>query len=287
MKILIIVLSIVLAQIAFLPIKSQAFPINFSPNIIGSGGTLTAKMPLEKLGSIDIPRGRFKIKGNWAEVSTVEEFQFDHHVVLSGPVINTQQTLDRKKFEITGLAYFCKGDWLSYISTLILQETISTNTEEFTGQIISVDEDVILFRSTSGQYQKILLSSIKDIDSPKCFRFSLSGKLQDGVLGVGEYEAEANHVNLVQAHRQFRLVALRRVLQQNGDGDLSQGKLIAIGTLINTIQIGQMAPFLILGLSFDHIKANALKAEYRSQTSPIGISPLISIPSNLIPPPKF
>src|SRR5277367_417266 len=171
MRILAFVLSILLAQIAFL--SSQAFPINFSPNIAGNGGQLTARMPLEKLGSINIPQGRFKIKGNWAEVSTVEEFQFDHYTVLSGPVINTQQTLARNKFQITGLVYFCKGDWLPYLSTLVFQETISTDTDEFIGEIVSVDDDVVVFRNTSGLYQKIAISSIKDIDSPHSFRFRL------------------------------------------------------------------------------------------------------------------
>jgi hypothetical protein len=282
------ILSLLLAaQIAFLPQESQAFPINFSPDINGNGGLLTVKMPLEKLGSIDIPRGRFKIKGNWAEVSTVEEFEFDHHTVLSGPVINTQQTLDRNKFEITGLAYLCHGDWLSYLSPLVFQEIVSTNTGELIGQIVSVENDSVLFRNTSGQYQKIPSSIIKDIDSPRSFRFRLAGNLPDGVQKGEAYEAEANKVNLVQVNHQFRLTALSRVLQKQGDGDLSKGKLIAIGTLINSIEIGQMAPLLVLGLCFDRLKANGLRSEYQIQTAPVGISPLISIPSNLIPPPKF
>jgi hypothetical protein len=269
MRILTFVLSILLAaQVAFLPTECRAFPINFSPDSIGNGGRLTAKMPLEKLGSINIPRGRFKIKGNWAEVSTVEEFQFDHYTVLSGPVINTQQTLERNKFEITGLAYFCKGDWLSYLSTLVFQETISTDTDEFTGQVVSVDDDLVLFRSTSGQYQKIPISIIKDIDSPRSFRFKLAGDLPNGVEGGGVYEAEANNVNLTQANRQFRLTALSRALQKQGDGDLSKGKLIAIGTLINTIEIGQMTPFLVLGLLYNHLRTNGLRAEAPFQTGP-------------------
>ncbi len=260
MRILTLVLSILIAQIAFLP--AQAFPINFSPNLTGNSGQLTARMPLEKLGSINIPHGRFKIKGNWAEVSTVEEFQFDHHAVLSGPVINTQQTLDRNKFEITGLAYFCKGDWLAYLSTVVFQETISTDTDEFTGHIVSVEDDSVVFRNTSGLYQKIPISSIRDIDSPHSFRFSLAGDLPDGIRGKEAYEAEANNVNLVQANRQFRLTALSRAVKnQEGDGDLSKGKLIAIGTLINTIEIGQMTPFLVLGLLYPHLRTNGLKTE--------------------------
>ncbi len=262
MRILTFVLSILIAQIVFLPAESQAFPINFSPNLVGNGGRLTARMPLEKLGSINIPQGRFKIKENWAEVSTVEEFQFDHYTVLSGPVINTQQTLDRNKFEITGIVYFCKGDWLSYLSTLVFQETISTDTNEFIGQIVSVNDDQILFHNASGQSQKIPISTIKDIDSPHSFRFKLAGNLPDGVQGGTPYEAEANNVNLVQTNRQFSLVALGRTLQRKqGDGDISKGKLIAIGTLIDTIEIGQMTPFLVLGLLYRHLHTNGLRAE--------------------------
>jgi hypothetical protein len=256
------ILSVLLAvQIGFLPTESQAFPINFSPDIVGDGGLLTAKMPLEKLGSINITGGRFKIKGNWAEVSTVEEFQFDHYTVLSGPVINTQQTLQRDKFEITGLTYFYKGDWLAYLSPLVFQEIISTNSDELIGNVVSIDNDIVLFRSASGQYQRIPLSVIKDIDSPRSFRFRLAGNLPDGVQKGVAYEAEANHVNLVQANHQFRLTALSSALKKQGDGDLSNGKLIAIGTLINTVEIGQMTPFLVLGLLYDHIRANGLKTE--------------------------
>ncbi len=262
MRILTFVLSIILAQFVFLPTESQAFPITFSPNIIGNSGSLTAKMPLEKLGSINIPQGRFKIKGNWAEVSTVDEFQFDHYTVLSGPVINIQQTLDRNKFEIAGIVYFCKGDWLSYLSTLVFQETISTDTNEFIGQIVSVDNDLVLIRNTSGQYQKIPISIIKDIDSPHSFRFRLAGSLSDGVRAGETYEAEANNVSLIQTNRQFSLTALGRTLQKkHGDGDLSKSKLIAIGTLINTIEIGQMTPFLVLGLLYNHLHTNGLRTE--------------------------
>ncbi len=288
MRISTFVLSIILAvRMAFLPAEAQAFAINFSPDIIGNGGLVTVKMPLEKLGGINIPGGRFKIKGSWAEVSTVEEFQFDHYTVLSGPVINTQQTLQRNKFEITGLAYFCKGDWLSYLSPLVFQEAISTNTDELIGQIVSVDNDLVFFRNISGQIKKIPLSTIRDIDSPRSFRFRLTGNVPDGVQKGEAYEAEADNASLTQAGHQFRLTALSRALQKQGDGDISNGKLIAIGTFINTVQIGQMAPFLVLGLLFDHIKANALQAEYRVQASPVGISPLIGIPSNLVPPPKL
>lgn len=262
MRVSTFVLSVLLAaQIAFLPEQSQAFSINFSPDIIGNSGLLSAKMPLEKLGSINIPGGRFKVKGNWAEVTTVEEFQFDHYTVLSGPVINTQQTLERNKFEITGLTYFYKGDWLAYLSPLVFQETISTNTDEFIGKVVSIDNDIVLFRSASGQYQKIPLSVIKDIDSPRSFRFKLAGNLPDGLQKGEAYEAEANKVNLMQADHQFRLTALSRNLQKQGDGDLSNGKLIAIGTLINTVEIGQMTPFLVLGLLYNQIRAKGLKAE--------------------------
>jgi hypothetical protein len=248
-------------QAAFLPNESKAFPINFSPDTIGNGGFLTAKMPLEKLGSIDIPRGRFKINGNWAEVSTAEEFQFDHYTVLSGPVIDIQQTMQKNKFEITGLTYFYKGDWLAYLSPLVFQEVISTNNDELIGKVVSIDNDVVLFCRVSGQYQKIPLSAIKDIDSPRSFRFRLTGNLPSGIQKGETYAAEVHNVSLMPASHQFHLTALSNALRKEGDGDLSSGKLIAIGTFINTVEIGQMAPFLVLGLAFNHIKANALKTE--------------------------
>jgi len=279
--------SLLAAQIAILPIESKAVPIYFSPNIVGGGGTVTAKMRLEKLGSVSVPHGRFKIKGNWAEVSTVEEFQFDHDIVLSGPVINTQHRLQDNKIEITGLAYFCQGPWLSYLTPAIFRETISTTSGGLIGQIVSVDNDAVQIRLNSGQYQKIALSSITDIDSPRSFRFRLAGVLPGETLPGQPYEVESNDLSITQADRQFRLTALSRDLGRQGDGDLSKGKLITIGTVISSLEIGQMAPFLVLGLCFNHIKANALRAEFATQTSPVGISPLINIPSNLIPPPKF
>jgi hypothetical protein len=262
MRISTFVLSILfVAQIIFLPIESYAFPINFSPDTFGNGGLLSVKMPLEKLGSITLLQGRFKIKRNWAEVSTAQEFEFDHYTVLSGPVINTQQIWEGNKFEITGLAYFCNGDWLSYLSPLLLQETISTNTDELIGQVDSIDNDIVLFRLASGRYKKIPLSTIKNIDSPRSFRFRLTGNLPDGIQKGEAYEAEANKVSLVQVDHQFHLTALNNALQKQGDGDLSNAKLITIGTIINTIEIGQMTPFLVLGLLYRHLRTNGLRAE--------------------------
>jgi hypothetical protein len=252
---------LITTQIAILPIKSEAVPIYFSPDMIGGGGTLNAKMPLEKLGTVNIPRGRFKIKGKWAEVSTVEEFQFDHDVVLSGPVINTQHHLENNKLEITGLAYFCRGPWLSYLSPAFYQETVSTNTGEFVGQIISVENDTVQIILNSGRYQNIPLYSVTDIDSPRSFRFRLAGILPGATLPGEPYEAESNNLSITPADRRFRLTALSRDLGREGDGDLSKSKLIAIGTAISSIEVLQMAPLIVLGLCFNHIKANALKTE--------------------------
>ncbi len=279
-------MSLLLAAfLAVLSVAAEAFPVAFSPDVNGTTGKVTAKIPLEKLGSVTIPRGRLKIRGGWAEVSTVQEFQFDHNVVLSGPVLNSQQKVSNGNLEISGLAYFSDGDWLPYLSTAAFEETVKTRGEELTGRILSMDRQEAVILLASGQKKEIPVAQIRDIHSPRAFRFVITGAAPEGVPPGQPYETEASRLSMLQTARQFRVTALRTDLRRRGDGDLTTGQLVAIGSLMSAIEIGQMVPFLVVPLQYNRLHQNAFQREFDIQTNPFAIVSPFGIPSNQIPPP--
>jgi hypothetical protein len=278
-----IILALLLASIST---KAMAVPVRFNPDLSGEAGQVSVKMPLEKIGSVSVPRGRLRIKGNLAEVSTVEEFQFDHQVVLSGPVLNTRQHVEKGKLEITGTAYFSEGDWLTYLSPPVFDETLSTTSGDIHGKILSIDSETAVVRTESGQQEKIPVASINEIHSPRAFSFAISAVPPLAVPSGQPYETDATRVALTQTAHQFRAFALRSELRKNGDGDLTRGQLIAVGTAISAIEIGQMVPFIVVPLLYNHLSQEQQRREFAVLTSPININSSIGVPNYLVPPPR-
>jgi hypothetical protein len=264
---------------------AQAATIDFTPDITGKSGTVRGKIPLEKLAGVDIPRGRVAFKGGLLEVTTVPEWQFDRSVVLSGPVLKTEARIEHGEAYIHGLAYLCDGDWVSYISPAIVRETLVTEKSELVGQVERIENGAIEFVELNGQRSQIPVAAVKAIYSPKAFSFDLQAPAPGAVSGQA-FQTEVNRIAIRPNSRVFRAAALRTELRKQSDGDLTTGQLVAIGTAISALQIGQMVPMLVYPLTSNHLWRQANSVQYQSLANPFGFQPLVGVPVTSVPPPR-
>jgi hypothetical protein len=238
--------AIMLFAGAVLP--AQATTVYFSPDGgTGGSGAVETALPMEKLGSVPLPRGRFRIRGDVADVSVIPEWQFDRHLALTGKVLDTRmQTLGARTI-LSGVVIFTGGEWIGYYDNPRAIETVITGSTAINGRITEVSESQVSLTTPGGQMLSVPMSTISAIRSPRVFDFSIgASSLQPGNDGEPA-QAEVRTVSLAATGTPFHLSALRaEVRRETADGDWSTGKLIAVGTFLSLIEIGQLTPYLVV-----------------------------------------
>lgn len=264
---------------------ARAATVEFTPDITGKSGTVRGKIPLEKLAGVDIPRGRVAFKGDQMEVTTVPEWQFDRTVVLSGPVLRAEARVERGDAYIHGFAYLGDGDWLSLISPAIVRETLVTDQSELVGQVSKIENGSVEFVELNGQRSQIPVAAVKAIYSPKAFYFDMQAPTPGAVAGQA-FQTEVNRIAIRPNSRLFRTAAIKTELRKQSDGDLTTGQLVAIGTAISALQIGQMVPMLVYPMTSNHLWRQANSVQYQSLANPFGFQPIVGVPVTSVPPPQ-
>ncbi len=265
---------------------ARAATVEFAVDVTGKTGTVRGKVPLEKLAGVDIPRGRVSFKEGIATVTTIPEWQFDRQEVLSGPVLKVEGAVVAGKADIHGLVYFLNGDWLHYLSPASPRETIVTGSGELSGHVAGIAGNTVEFVENNGQRSQIAVSSITTIYSPRAFTFNMLAPAP-AVVSAQQFQSEVYNIRMRPTSRVFQMTALKSELCRAGDGDLSGRQLMAIGVTISAIQLGQMLPALIYPLTSPHLSRQANRLIYDTVASPINVSPRVSVPAQLVPPPQF
>jgi hypothetical protein len=248
----------------------------------GTGSTEVA-LPMEKLGSVPVPRGRLLIRGNVAELSYIPEWQFDRHPALAGPVLDTQLSTSSRGNIISGLIFFNSGEWLHYYDNPAALETVESGAQSVSGHIESVQNGAITIQTLGGRAQTLPLTEVTAIRSPRAFRFSIPAtalqKSADGNLLSGD----ARLAMLSATGTPFRVAALRRQVQaEMNDGDISTGKLVAAGTLLSFAELAQLVPYLVVPLYSSKIQHQMMNRQFYSLTQGEN-SPKANF-TNLLPP---
>lgn len=259
-----------------------AATVDYSPDLSGKSGTLRGKIELNKLAGVEIPRGRVFFKGDRMEVSTVPEWQFDRVVVLSGPVLSAQAKVENGQATIRGLAYFQEGDWLGFISPAVPRETIVTDDGEISGRITGIAHNTIDFVQMDGKQTSIPVSSVRDLRSPRAYTFHMQAAAPGAVDGQA-FHTEMYHIAMQPKSHVFQATALKSELRKHGDGDLSTGQLLAIGAVINAIQVAQMTPLLVFPMTSPHLSRQANRLIFETNNNPIAVQPVVSVPVQLVP----
>ena len=145
MKVLSTVLSLILAwQIMFCSCAALAFPLSFIPAPDEQLSGLNLDLPAQSIGPLLLQGGLVSIYGRDVVVSAVPDWLFDKQQVLSGVLIHSALEATGAITTIGGLVYFIKGDWLTGLGLVTVQDVIYTNNgEAFSGQIGGYTSDGI------------------------------------------------------------------------------------------------------------------------------------------------
>lgn len=233
--------------------SASAAQLLFSPDGGADGsGAIDTALPISKISSVPVPRGSLVIHGDIATVKTVPEWQFDPRTVLSGKVLDTRSSTQSGTNVISGIMFFDNGEWISYFDDKTALETVATSDNHtFVGRISAITDGRIDVTQVNGVVVGVPLNTVHQVRSPRAFAFSipLTG-LAPGVSFSQPLELEANRVAISQLGRNFRLAQLRSVVQhENLDGDVSTGKLVALGTFVSLANLAQLAPLLAIPLA--------------------------------------
>jgi hypothetical protein len=223
-----------------------AAAVSFTPNPTTNGGNIVGRIPMTKIGNLKIPRGRAYFKSNELEVTAVPEYQFDRSLVLSGPILKCWSSIDGTKASINGIVYFQDGDWLKYIDESVPDKVITSN-NVYTGQITGLKSGYLEVTVEGGQPPvKVPIADLQEVSSPRAYRFAVPVNAFLNVPQGQPFQGESADVSIKASSKIIALSAVKRDPLMQGDGDVSNGKLIALWAGLTTVQALQFLPFAIL-----------------------------------------
>jgi hypothetical protein len=244
---------------------AMAATMYFSPdNPAGATGAIDVVLPIDKMGSLPVPRGRIKINGNTAELSMIPEWQFDRDLVLYGTVLDTRIDNSGKQPIVRGVVIWTDGAWLDYFDDHKPDETVIANNVAVVGRIADITATDLGIES-GGTTTRTPLSAVSEIRSPRVFSFAIpTTSLQPRVANQGFY-SDARSLTMQATSKPFRLAALKRqVNRQMDDGDWSTAKLVGVGTVLSLVELSQLVPTfavpLGVGPNYGHqLRARSIK----------------------------
>ena len=230
---------------AFSPANSAA--ISFTPQPATNGGAIVGRIPLEKFGALELPRGRVFFKTNVIELTAIPEYQFDRQVVLSGPIIKCWSSQDGKTASINGIAYFQDGEWLKYVDENSPDKVITPD-KTAVGQITSLKKGFLeVTPQGGGAAEKIAIADVQQIVSPRAYTFSVPVTAFAPTTKVGDpLTGESTSVILKPSSKVITLAAVKREPLMQSDGDTSNKKLVALWASLTAVEAAQFIPLAIL-----------------------------------------
>ncbi len=237
-------------------VGASAAQLLFSPDGGQGTGSIDTALPLAKLGSLSLPRGRMVVHGDTVQITMVPEWQFDPRVVLSGKVLDTRHTTQSGVSVIKGVALVTEGEWISHFDDKTSIESIDLASSNGaaggtkTGRITGITATDIEITQLDGTKVSVPLSAIEQIHSPRAIEFSIPLLGISPALPLNQpVELNVTRVTANSMGRTFQLAQLKSVLRkQMDDGDMSTTKVVALGAFVSLINMGQLAPLLAIPL---------------------------------------
>ncbi|MBU6452405.1 MAG: hypothetical protein KGS72_11540 [Cyanobacteria bacterium REEB67] len=223
---------------------AQAANLRFTPQPTINGGAIFGRIPLSKFGTLELPRGRVTFKSHTVEISAVAEYQFERQTVLTGPIIKCSCINTGKQSVVNGIAYFQDGEWLRYIDGSA-PDKITTYNNTYSGQITALKNGFVEITS-GGTVQNIPTDQIVSVVSPRAYNFSMA---VTNYLSVPQGEPISGDTTLVSMKPSADVITLSVVKHDPlmaGDGDMSNKKLVLLGTALTAVQIAQFIPMAIV-----------------------------------------
>lgn len=202
-----------------------------------TAGTSTSiecsELPLKNVGKLLLHTGSISFSsGAKVQVGAVPEWLFDKHIVLSGKLLQAKVNTQGTASTVDGLIYFNDGTWVSQLGPSSYNDSIvTTDGAALNGRVRSISDTGIDFQLSSGQTQRIALSSIQSVSSPRAFRFSVPAtglKLS----GDGAIEGDAASIALTPSSTLRRALAAKpttpRSTLRGTEGGVTKGQVASV-----------------------------------------------------------
>lgn len=163
-------------SMAFAPMApALATPISVIPATSDKEASIQAKLDVDTVGMIKIPRGKVKLKGNKITVGAIPDWLFDRHTVLKGELIKSRiEKASSGKTVVRGLVYFDKGDWQKNLDNRRRRDNLVLDTGTIlVGNVRAINEDTVDFQLATGQLKRVKKTSIAKLVSKRAFFFSI------------------------------------------------------------------------------------------------------------------
>ncbi|MBS1996143.1 MAG: hypothetical protein JSS86_07525 [Cyanobacteria bacterium SZAS LIN-2] len=218
--------------------------LQFTPQPATNGGAIYGRIPLNKLGTLSLPRGRATFKSHTVEISAVAEYQFERQTVLSGPVLKCSAIQNGKQTVVNGIDYFQDGDWLRYLDNTAADK-ITTTATTYEGQITALKKGFV--EITTGQLvTNVPTDQILSITSPRAYNFSMVVTPYLSAPAGEPLSGDAELVSMRPTADVLSLSVVKRDPIMASDGDMSTKKLVVLGTFLAAAQISQFIPMAIV-----------------------------------------
>lgn len=256
----IIVLAIAVAS-SVIPV--DAATMFFNPDTgsttVDSTGSIDVILPIDKMGSLPVPRGRININGNEATLTMIPEWQFDRDNVLSGTVLDTRIDSSGKQPIVRGVLIWTDGSWIDYFDDHKPDETVIANGVAVTGRITEVTATDIAIES-GGKVVRTPLSAVSEVRSPRVFSFAIPTTPLQKRVSDQPFYSDARSIAMVATAKPFRLAALKSTIRrQMDDGDWSTAKIIGTTTLLSLVELAQLVPTFAVPLGVGPHYENQLR----------------------------
>lgn len=229
----------------------MAANLKFVPQPDINGGAIYGKVPLQKLGKLQLPRGRANFKSHMVEISAVAEYQFERQIVLTGPIIKCSSSSVGNSTVVSGCAYFDDGEWLRYIDSK-QSDKITTAQAVYEGSITALKNGFV--EITAGQLvTNVPSSEILNISSPRAYNFSMVVAPNLVAPSGQAFSGDTASVLVKPTADAISLNVVKYDPLMASDGDISTKKLVILGSVLGAVQIAQFLPMVyVFGAQRNH-----------------------------------
>lgn len=259
-------------------VATNAATMYFAPDSPTSlSGAVDVVLPIDKMGSLPVPRGRIKINGNTADLTMIPEWVFDRQHVLQGTVLDTRIDNSGKQPIMRGVIMWTDGPWIEYFDDRKPDEEVVANGVSVIGRVTEITATDIAVES-GGTVSRTPLAAVSEVRSPRVYTFAIPTTSLQQPSGSQQFYSDARSITMAASAKPFRLPVLKSSIQRQMDtGEWSTKKCIAVGSVLSLVQLSQLVPVMVVPLGVGAPYMNQLRArELRVfQTGGAGLTQIV------------
>ncbi len=165
--------------------------LTFTPNGDSNMGSVKCEAPVTALGNIPLKGGSASISGKVITIKSGTAYIDAPRTVLVGSVLRSEANLGSQPQTISGIALFLMGDWVDQINDPGAADIIFRKDGHTEGKIQGIENESLSLTLKNGTQERIPLSSILYIRSPRVFVFKIGLKSKEALQKDTVFQAES------------------------------------------------------------------------------------------------